>query len=173
MHGDVKPQNILIYKEGGDFTARVTDFAYSTRFVNENDLIHVPKTEPWNAPEHHDGQFTQAQAQKMDVFSFGMLCTWVMFEKYLSKDTPLPHEARWAERYFQSEEGKHLSLRILKDLKQAGRLAIVAQQLVMAEKHLDDGKKQALQEFLSVSLAMNPSERASSEQSFSRLILHR
>ena len=109
----------------------------------------------------------------MDVFSFGMLCIWVMFEKYLSGIMPLPQEAHWAEQYFQNGGERHLSQRILKDLKQEGELVMLARQLVMAEKDLDDEKKQALQEFFSASLACNPNERANSEQSFSRLIPNR
>ena len=95
---------------------------------------------------------------------------WVVFEKYLSGIVPLPQEAHWAKQYFQDGGERHLSQRILKDLKQEGELVMLAQQLVIAEKDLDDEKKQALQEFFSVSLARHPDERANLEQSFSLLI---
>jgi hypothetical protein len=95
---------------------------------------------------------------------------WVMFEKCLSGIMPLPQEAHWAEQYFQGGEGRHLSQRILKDLKQEGGLVMLARQLVAAEKGLDDDKKRALDRFFSASLAYDPNERASSEQAFSRLI---
>jgi hypothetical protein len=109
----------------------------------------------------------------MDDFSFGMLCMWVMFEKYLSRIMPLPQEANWAEQYLQNGGERHLSQRILKDLKQEGGLVMLARQLVMVEEVLDDERKQALQEFFSISLAYDPNERAGSEQAFSRLISHR
>ena len=109
----------------------------------------------------------------MDVFSYGMLCLWVMFEKYLSGIIPLPQEAYWAERYFQGKEERHLSKRILEDLKQEDKLVVLAQQLVMVEKDLDDDKKQTLEQFFSVSLTCNPDIReASLMQLFSRLISH-
>jgi hypothetical protein len=50
---------------------------------------------------------------------------------------------------------------------------MLARQLVMIEEVLDDERKQALQEFFSISLAYDPDERAGSEQAFSRLISHR
>ena len=161
----------MIYKDDGAFAARVTDFGYSTRFADKDDLIHVPKTEPWNAPEHSYDEFTPAQVQKMDVFSFGILCMWLMFERYLSGITSLPQEACWAEQYFQGGGGRHLSQRILKDLKQEDKLVMLAQQLVTAERGLDDDKKRALDQFFSASLTCNPNGRETNlEQSFSCLI---
>jgi hypothetical protein len=152
----------------------VTDFGYSTRFANEDDLIPVPKSWPWHAPEHNRNKFTPVQARKMDVFSFGMLCLWVLFEKYFSGTTPFPQKAHWVERYYRDKRQRHLSKGILEDLKQGDELAMLALQLVMAEKDLDKDKKQALERFFSVSLACNPNERDSSlEQSFSRLIPNR
>lgn len=42
MHGDIKPQNVLIF-EGvageADYEARVTDFGYSTRYTEDEDTI--------------------------------------------------------------------------------------------------------------------------------------
>lgn len=149
----------MIYKDDGEFTARVTDFGYASRFANEDDLIHVPKTEPWNALEHTYDKVTPAQAQKMDVFSFGMLCMWVMFEKHLSGITPLPQEAHWAEQYFQGRAGKDFSQNVLKDRKQEGGLVILAHQLVMAEEDVDDERKQALKRFFNASLTSDANLR--------------
>ena len=39
----------------------------------------MPKTEPWNAPEHHYRGFTFAECIKMDIFSFGAFCLWLLF----------------------------------------------------------------------------------------------
>jgi serine/threonine protein kinase len=160
----------LIYKGNSEFTARVTDFGYATRFVNEDDRICIPKIDPWNAPEHTYENITPAQAQKMDVFSFGMLCMWVMFEKCLSGITPLPQEAHWAEKYVHGRREKHLSQSVLKNRKQEGGLVMLAQQLVMAEKDLDDETKQVLQELFSLSLACNPSQRKTDLRYFSDLL---
>jgi serine/threonine protein kinase len=161
----------------------VIDFGYSTRFVNEDDFISVPKSWPWSAPEHDYDRLKPAQARKMDVFSFGMLCLWILFERCLSGIVPLPSEAHWAESYFQGKEKRDLSKRILEDLKQGDRLVMLAKQLVMAENELSNDTKQGdrlvmlakqlvmaenelsndtkqvLQQFFSMSLACNPNQR--------------
>ena len=60
-------------------TVKVTDFGYSTLTVGESGKVILPKSRPWDAPEHHYGEFTEHEAKKTDVFSFGMLCLWVLF----------------------------------------------------------------------------------------------
>jgi len=127
--------------------------------VNEDDFISVPKSWPWSAPEHDYDRLKPAQARKMDVFSFGMLCLWILFERCLSGIVPLPSEAHWAESYFQGKEKRDLSKRILEDLKQGDRLVMLAKQLVMAENELSNDTKQVLQQFFSMSLAFDPNQR--------------
>ena len=51
-------------------------------FPDADSLIHIPTTTPrWNAPEwHHQGFSTNfAGAMKMDAYSFGLLCLWLLF----------------------------------------------------------------------------------------------
>jgi hypothetical protein len=79
----------LIFKENSDsYTARVTDFGYSTVFSSTGD-IHMPITEPWNAPEWNSGRFDLSAAMKMDAYSFGMLCLWVVFIEYFDSQSLL------------------------------------------------------------------------------------
>ena len=134
------------------------DFGYSTRFAKEDDIIDLPKSRPWDAPDSQSN-CTPAQAQKMDLFSFGMLCFWIIFEKYLSGVVPFPEEAYWAREYAQGKEENDPSRAILEDLKQEDKLTALARQLLMADKILDDEKKGALGQFFSASLAWNANER--------------
>jgi serine/threonine protein kinase len=160
IHGDIKPENVLIFKDNtGEYTAKVTDFGYSTRFAHKDDLINMPKSRPWNAPEHDRDRFTPVQAQRMDVFSFGMLCVWVLFEKYLSGTVVLPQKAQWANQYFQDKTQQHLSKHVLDNLKHDNKLALLAQQLIYAEQDIDQDIKQALERLFSILLAYNPNER--------------
>lgn len=78
----MKPKNVLIFEEGaGSYTAKVADFGFSTYFHEEQeDLIQVPRSVPWTAPEHHVRYFTSQSAKVMDVYSFGMLCLWLLFD---------------------------------------------------------------------------------------------
>jgi serine/threonine protein kinase len=60
--------------------AKVKDFGYSSIMVNEGHSVLMPKTVPWNAPEHHHRGFSPQDAKRMDIYSFGLLCLWILFE---------------------------------------------------------------------------------------------
>ena len=80
IHGDIKPQNVLLFRNiSGGHTAKVADFGYSSKYAAPSDLIYMPRSWPWAAPEWHHRGFTAAQATKMDTYSFGMLVLWVLF----------------------------------------------------------------------------------------------
>ena len=86
IHGDIKPQNVLVFKDAitKKITVKVADFGYSTLTVGESGKVLLPKSRPWNAPEHHFGEFNVQDAKKTDVYSFGMLCLWILFGNRLS-----------------------------------------------------------------------------------------
>ena len=85
-HGDIKPQNMLVFKDAitGKTRVKVADFGYSTHTMGESGKVLLPKSRPWNAPEHHFGEFKVQEAKKTDVYSFGMLCLWILFGNRLS-----------------------------------------------------------------------------------------
>ena len=113
IHGDIKPENVLIFprvlrydkwgpegiiratlpfnrvisipKEEGCYVAKVTDFGYSSLFENENGYVRMPRSKPWTAPEWHEREFLPLQARRMDAYSFGMLCLWLLFYKNNSR----------------------------------------------------------------------------------------
>ena len=81
IHGDIKPQNVLVFRDAitRKITVKVADFGYSTLTMNKSEKVLLPKSRPWNAPEHHFGEFKVQEAKKTDVYSFGMLCLWILF----------------------------------------------------------------------------------------------
>ncbi|KAF2648098.1 kinase-like protein, partial [Lophiostoma macrostomum CBS 122681] len=86
IHGDINPKNVLIYEENGRIMPRVSNFGYSTicaRHLSDNSIV-VPKTEPWNAPEHTFDERSFESAQKMDVYSMALLCMWLLFYDQVS-----------------------------------------------------------------------------------------
>ena len=84
---------MLIFEDRpGLYTAKVADFGFSTYFHGDQDLIKMPKSEPWNAPEHHNRYFYPQGAKAMDVYSFGMLCLWLLFGIESSETTLSPSE---------------------------------------------------------------------------------
>ena len=66
-------------------TVKVADFGYSTLTAGGSGTVLLQKSRPWNAPEHHFGEFKAHEAKKTDVYSFGMLCLWVLFKSRVSE----------------------------------------------------------------------------------------
>ncbi|KAI1428103.1 kinase-like domain-containing protein [Xylaria sp. FL1777] len=160
IHGDIKPQDVLIFQDSqsGFFLAKVADFGFSTWYNEGNDQIVLSGTQLWCAPEATDyPHFTPAQAMKTDVFSFGILCLWFMFEKQLSGILPLPQTFQLDKESQDKEE--HQSLRMLWNMKREGCLTRYATQLVFSEADLSSKSKQALQSFFTGSLEYNPQSR--------------
>jgi hypothetical protein len=78
---------VLIFKDdSGSYVAKIADFGYSSIF-KENSRFAMPMTEQWEAPEWEEGyQFSFLEAKKMDAYSFGMLCLWLIL--CMSLDSP-------------------------------------------------------------------------------------
>lgn len=76
VHGDIKPQNMLVMDFDGSIVPQVTDFGYSTTYTSSDPIITLSYIVPWNAPEDGTGLKTYAPASTIqtDIFSFGMFC---------------------------------------------------------------------------------------------------
>jgi hypothetical protein len=94
---------------------------------NGNDVVYSLKSSKYRVsrcfqkfsggtrPEYDEyPEFSSAMAMKIDVFSFGMLCLWFMFEKYLTGVLPLPDIVK-SEGSSCPYEGEHRSLKFLSD----------------------------------------------------------
>jgi serine/threonine protein kinase len=154
VHGDVKPKNVLIFENGaGSYTAKVADFGFSTHFHSElEDLIQMPESIPWTAPEYHRRRFTSQSAQAMDMYSFGMLCLWLLFDAVPSRvqddTTNFSFEAEpW--------KGKYDLLLTLKN----HRLLDWAVEVVANDAKIGDELKTQLKQFFLSSLHPNPELR--------------
>jgi serine/threonine protein kinase len=79
IHGDIKPENVLIFKDDSSkYVAKVADFGYSTVFAGSGGIL-MPRSATWVAPEWKGGcEFRFCDARKMDAYSFGMLCLWLL-----------------------------------------------------------------------------------------------
>ncbi|KAF2962938.1 hypothetical protein GQX73_g10643 [Xylaria multiplex] len=88
VHGDIKPDNALVFAGG---VVKLSDFGFSA--LASNKLFDLAGTYPWRAPEiiSLDGA-THQQAKLTDLYSFGMLCLWVIFINKLAEigETPEP-----------------------------------------------------------------------------------
>ncbi|KAF2805740.1 kinase-like protein, partial [Mytilinidion resinicola] len=92
IHGDVKPDNVVIFGDSeSGFTAKITDFGYSTvcidiqdgsRLRKEGTLesgIYLTKPSTWSHPDRHDESYSFQEAVLEEVYTFGMTCFWVLF----------------------------------------------------------------------------------------------
>ena len=118
IEGGIAPQDTpVVDPKSPKYTAKTTDFGYSTQYSDVSDLIIMPKSDPWYAPEWHHRGFTPAQAAKMDSYSFGMLVLWLLsysteedsirkfkVDLHLSSDDALSLAYGWAEHLQPEKE---------------------------------------------------------------------
>lgn len=165
IHDDIKPQNVLIFKDShGTYTSRVTDFEYSTWFASENDRIKLSISRSWNASEYDKRSVRSSQARNMNVFSFDMLCLWVLFERYLFGTTSIPQSAFWANELFAQTNDSYQSESVLNNLKHQKKLIIFAHTLLNAEAIIETKEKNALSQFFTFALSYDLDRRETSLQ---------
>jgi len=165
VHGDIKPDNVLIFAdELGKYKARVTDFGYSSRYSNDNDHLTLPISLPWNAPEvdRPNREWTPSEAKQADLYSFGMLCLWLLFENCFSGEIKAPGSVNLPVATYASsiEVAKSVLLRVKTELQ------IYARQLLATEKSIDRQSMAALETFLLSCLSKDPSQREVPIQEF-------
>ena len=84
VHGDIKPHNVLISEdEPGCYTAKVADLGYSVQLLGDNDYGYMPRSVPWQAPEWYERGHLFSEMVKMDIYSFGLVCLWLLFNEKL------------------------------------------------------------------------------------------
>ncbi|KAJ8104722.1 hypothetical protein ONZ43_g7714 [Nemania bipapillata] len=80
VHGDIKPENALVFTGG---VVKLSDFGFSARASNK--LLELAGTYPWRAPEINSlDRATPQQGKLTDLYSFGMLCLWILFRNRLA-----------------------------------------------------------------------------------------
>lgn len=111
IHGDIKPDNILVCQKGASLVAMITDFESSCVYGEESDLLTLPRTPPWDAPEWSDRYISVKNAKLMDIYSFGLVCFWILFQSNLGKMSLSACFPRYLtdDSYFSDRRGRSLS----------------------------------------------------------------
>ena len=123
--------------ETGEYIARVTDFGYSTVYTGHGRIV-MPRTNGWDAPEWGQrGGFTFSEAQKMDAYSFGLVCFWFLIYKLSDPFDPI-------------------TLR-----RQNEDMAACARKLIETQWDLRDPQRERLSMLFSLTLANKPENRSS------------
>lgn len=118
--------------------AKVIDFGYSTLFATEKDLIIMPDSGLWTAPEQHHREILPRQARKMDTYSFGILCLWLLFYN----------------------KGTNPRCNFKKDLEDSQtRLSDFTFELLRATSDLENWEKDDMQKVFRLTLTQDPVER--------------
>jgi serine/threonine protein kinase len=160
VHGDIKPENVLVFRlESGDYSARVIDFGYSTRYAHDAQQLELPRSKPWNAPENEGlvHTWTPAEAVKSDLFCLGMVYFWLLFEPYLRVMARSGQDERTEEVLHQVKQelpkfvSKFLRMASISDHGLETILLRVFQSVLAYDPHVREAER--VEEFLK---AMNP-----------------
>lgn len=155
-HGDLKPANALVFRDGaGDTYAKLADFGYAGWAIGNTDniLVHPPRSWPWNAPEYHHRGFTVSAAIRMDVYSFGLLCLWLLFfdKQSLITAADIKNGSQWPLEDFET----------LNSMKYEDTLRDFACVQVESTQGLSANEKRDLIYFFMSAIVNDPHERAS------------
>ena len=151
IHGDIKPENVLIFNQNPEgYFAKVSDFGYSTWFARDDELIKMPKSQPWYAPEWHHRGFKVSDAMKMDAYSLGMLSLWLLF--YNSVGSSI---LQFRNEIWPLEPNKRVS---------------VAHRIIASMLSICGKQRRNLEEFFACTLEPNPLNRNSDFKYLLRLL---
>lgn len=161
IHGDIKPANVLTFEDEDKsrIVAKVADFGFATCFLGQNDLIKMPDIGTWNAPEYHARAFRPEQAKQMDVYSFGLLCFWLLFKAASSADLPLPPDTILNDGQFIRFKEYKSEKNLLQLWKRDSKLIEWVCWLVREDDRIDSSTKDRLGSFFRFTLAFEPQSR--------------
>ncbi len=169
IHGDIKPENVLLSKNGsGEWHAKLADFGYAGWAVNnkEDILIKPPRSRPWDPPEYHHRGFTVLGARKLDIYSFGMLCLWVLFFYRSLGGCSVPKDVKlnWSWPFHD--------FKLLDNMKHENTLGDFAIDLVRSVEGLPANQRGNIERFFLSALAREPAERTMSFEELASLLGH-
>lgn len=162
VHGDVKPSNVLVFQTSdGKYSAKVADFGYSTWFHSDDNPIQLPESVPWTAPEYQSQHFRPHEARRMDVYSYGLLCLWLIIGATYALSLPLPPYIHWAQGEFISFEEPRSRMNLLERWKRDNDNTFLewATWLANGFQTTEEGLGEKLTEFFELTLAHEPSKR--------------
>ncbi len=159
----MKHRNVLIFKNGSDrYVAKVSDFGFSA-LATTDECITVARTRPWNGPEWHHRGFTLSGAKKLDVYSFGMLCLWLLFKDtlYESRHSCVSVLKDWDGVDLFTQHAETFSGRIfLEELKANDQMPILTHELLTTKAGLSQELKGKLDKFFLLCLVREPIDRS-------------
>ena len=142
----------------GEIVPKMADFGYST-IVHQNDddkTIKLPRSRPWDAPEHTFGPCNFVAASRMDIFSLGMVCLWVLCPQKAGEETlllPVPNN-----NAIDISTGWSWS-RSIEHWKESDYLIRLAKSAVHSFENPTSNQRNRLDEFFTSALQIMPADR--------------
>jgi serine/threonine protein kinase len=158
VHGDIKPQNILIFPDDGSrFRACVSDFGFSVVESMSRGAARLPTSMNWNAPEHSQKEFTVEEAKLMDVYSCGLVILRVFFGE--SFDNVVREAAQIDDAHACGNS--ELESLVIHNMKKEDGIRHIAYGFVNRNNDLQVDIKQNLWKIVDRSLSASPTQRSS------------
>jgi serine/threonine protein kinase len=129
VHGDVKPSNVLLFPEGPNVIAKISDFgcAVFIKELKEEKVELAGRSPPWDAPEA-GSEIKRHLLVKTDIYSYGLLYWWFQ----LGGQDPFSIDSNKINNIFHFSGPRESKLEALKKLKQTEDLDDRMHQSVMS-----------------------------------------
>jgi hypothetical protein len=154
---------VIVFDKRPGYVAKVNDFGFTTSFRDEWDSKTMPRSPIWGAPEWHDRSFSAAAAKKMDIFSWGLLCLWLLTEDdALEAIRSLQGWTRPPEQFISFDDHRPLQQNSLEAWKLDGNDLFVplAAFLINQESRISKEDKKRFASFFQSTLSIEPKKRS-------------
>ena len=132
------------------------DFGYSCYGIEDEDEIQIGGTPLWSSPEHTGEKISVHSAKKMDVYSFGLVCCWILFFDTISIDGSVKPRARQLSTSDHSRRHAYVFLEQLKSLESPEE---AISDTISRDPTITEEQSSLLQKFLTQVLSKKPSDR--------------
>ena len=155
----------------GNLLAKVSDLGYAG-LGSDSELIRLPKSRPWVDPNWNRRECTIQTAKKMDMYSFGMVCLWVLFRDQLLHflQNCIPHKGNRPDEsiFFLSNEAPQSRL---ESLQESDQLAFIVETMVKTSSFLKGFQRSNLATFFQTLLCKDLVVRQSDWKKLVELVM--
>ena len=124
--------------------------------MEDEDEVRIIGTPLWSPPEHTGENITIRRAKKMDVYSFGLVCCWILFFDTISVDREATVESGKLPTAGHSRKNAYGFLERLKTLESPEETVT---EIVSDDPTFTGHQSSLLQKFLMQALCKSPSNR--------------
>lgn len=132
------------------------DFGYSCYGTEDEDEVQIGGTPLWSPPEHTGEEISVHSAKKMDVYSFGLVCCWILFFDIISIDRGVKPRAGQLSTSDHSRRHAYVFLEKLKSLESPEE---AISDIISRDPTITEQQSSLLQKFLTQVLSKKPSNR--------------